>query len=406
METNFKQNTTMKSANVTRRNWLKKSALGLGAIALIPTEVWSSNVLNAQSENRTFLYNANNEFNEFTPPYLEDESKLVILRANENPYGPPPKSAEAFQKEVFSGNRYSWSTLTDLKKQIANNEGINPDQILMGPGSSDLLEKVAMVFFQKGGNVISADPSYMSLIMVTKSVGGTWKSYKLLEDSQHDLDAMEAGIDSNTKLVYICNPNNPTGSITDAKKLKDFCSRVSEKVPVFVDEAYIELSKNGIKDSMNTLVAEGKNVIVARTFSKIHGMAGLRIGYIIGKKETLDSISEITRGGMGITGPSIAAATTSLNNPDFLVSCKTKIADARAYTKSFLKENNFSYLPSETNFIIFEIPMEGKEFLQKIYAKNVAVRSFKFWDKNWCRVSMGTMDEMKKFTTAIQEIFA
>lgn len=396
----------MKSANFSRREWLKKGTLSLGALALVPHEIWSSNVLTAQKENRTFLYNSNNYFNEFTPPLVKEESSLTILRANENPYGPPPKAAKAFQDEVFTGNRYSWKTLTDLKKTIAENEGIDPNQILMGPGSSDLLEKVAMVLFQNGGNVISADPSYMSLIVVTKAVGGNWKSYKLLEDSQHDLDAMEGAIDEDTKLVYICNPNNPTGSITDAKKLREFCSRVSEKVPVFVDEAYIELSKNGIQDSMNTLVAEGKNVIVARTFSKIHGMAGLRIGYVIGKKETLDSISEITRGGMGITGPSIAAASASLANTDFLDDCKIKISDARDYTMSYLKENNFSYLPSETNFIIFEIPMEGKEFLKKIYAKNVAVRSFTFWDKNWCRVSIGTMDEMKTFTQVITEIFA
>ena len=396
----------MKTTNFSRREWLKKGTLTLGAMALVPHDIWSSNVLTAQKEGRTFLYESNNYFNEFTPPFIEEESTLTILRSNENPYGPSAKAAKAFQDEVFKGNRYAWKTLEDLKSKIATKEGINPDQILMGPGSSDLLEKVAMVFFQEGGNVISADPSYMSLIVVAKSVGGQWKSYKLLEDSQHDLDAMEAGIDENTKLVYICNPNNPTGSITDSKKLREFCSRVSEKVPVFVDEAYIELSKNGIKDSMNSLVAEGKNVIVARTFSKIHGMAGLRVGYAIGKKETLDIISEITRGGMGITGPSIAAATTSLDDKEFLASCKTKIADARTYTMGYLKEKNFSCLPSETNFIIFEIPMEGKEFLKKIYAKDVAVKSFKFWDKNWCRVSIGTMDEMKLFTKAMTEIFA
>ncbi|WP_439128289.1 pyridoxal phosphate-dependent aminotransferase [Polaribacter sp.] len=396
----------MNSGNFNRREWLKKGALSLGALAFMPSDIWSASVLEAQNNNSPFLFNSSGVFNEFTPPFLDKEEDLVILRANENPYGPPPKSAAAFQKEVFNGNRYSWKTLTNLKEKIATKEGINPDQILMGPGSSDLLEKVAMVLFQNGGNVVSADPSYMSLIVVAKSVGGKWKSYKLLEDSQHDLDAMEAGIDKDTKLVYICNPNNPTGSITDAKKLKDFCSRVSEKVPVFVDEAYIELSKKGIKDSMNSLVAEGKNVIVARTFSKIHGMAGLRIGYVIGKKETLDSISEITRGGMGITGPSIMAATTSLDDEAFLMSCKTKITEARNFTLSYLKENNFSYLPSETNFIIFEIPMDGKEFLKKIYSKKVAVRAFKFWDKNWCRVSIGTTEEMKKFTNAITEIFA
>jgi histidinol-phosphate aminotransferase len=395
----------MKSTDFSRRAWLKRSSLTLGALALVPSDIWSKNVLEAQKNNNRFLYTSNNYFNEYTPPLVNKENKMVILRANENPYGPPPKSAEAFQKAVFSGNRYGWKSLGNLIDKIAQNEGVTKDQVLMGPGSSDLLEKVAMVFFQKGGNVVSADPSYMSLMVVAKSVGGNWKSYKLLADSQHDLDAMEAGIDSNTKLVYICNPNNPTGSITDANKLKDFCSRVSEKVPVFVDEAYIELSKNGIKDSMNSLVAGGKNVIIARTFSKIHGMAGLRIGYVIGKATTLKRISDITRGGMGITGPSIAAATTSLENEDFLKNCKIKITKARNYTMSYLKEKNFAYLPSETNFIIFEIPMEGKIFLEKIYAKNVAVRAFKFWNKDWCRVSIGTLDEMKKFTSTIDEIF-
>jgi histidinol-phosphate aminotransferase len=395
----------MKSTDFSRRAWLKRSSLTLGALALVPSDIWSKNVLEAQKNNNRFLYTSNNYFNEYTPPLVNKENKMVILRANENPYGPPPKSAEAFQKAVFSGNRYGWKSLGNLIDKIAQNEGVTKDQVLMGPGSSDLLEKVAMVFFQKGGNVVSADPSYMSLMVVAKSVGGNWKSYKLLADSQHDLDAMEAGIDSNTKLVYICNPNNPTGSITDTNKLKDFCSRVSEKVPVFVDEAYIELSKNGIKDSMNSLVAGGKNVIIARTFSKIHGMAGLRIGYVIGKATTLKRISDITRGGMGITGPSIAAASTSLENEDFLKNCKIKITKARNYTMSYLKEKNFAYLPSETNFIIFEIPMEGKIFLEKIYAKNVAVRAFKFWNKDWCRVSIGTLDEMKKFTSTIDEIF-
>ncbi|WP_147676684.1 pyridoxal phosphate-dependent aminotransferase [Algibacter pacificus] len=397
----------MKPTEFSRRDLLKKGGLSLFSLALMPNDIWSANVKKAQKSNRSFLYNSSSTFNEFTPPILHEiEDNLIILRANENPYGPPPEAAKAFQEKVFSGNRYAWKTLKELEAKIVKNEGVTPDQILMGPGSSDLLEKIAMVFFNEGGNVVSADPSYMSLIIVAKSVGGEWKSYKLLDDSQHDLDAMEAGIDENTKLVYICNPNNPTGSITDAKKLKAFCRRVSKKVPVFVDEAYIELSKNGLKDSMNTLVAEGENVIVARTFSKIHGMAGLRIGYVIGKKETLDRINKITRGGMGITGPTIAAASASIDNEAFLVDCKAKITEARNYTLKYLKSKNFSYLPSETNFIIFEIPMDGELFLEKMYDKKVAVRAFKFWDKNWCRVSIGTLDEMAVFTNAISEIFA
>lgn len=396
----------MNTSQISRRNWLKKGALTMAGMAMIPQDFWANAVEQAQLENRTFIFKTSNTFNEFTPPIFEEPKLKAILRANENPYGPPPLAAKAFQDAVFSGNRYAWGTLNNLIEMISEKENVKPEQILMAPGSSDILEKVAMVFFQKGGDVISADPSYMSLINVSESVGGKCKSYKLLSDSQHDLDAMEAGIDQNTKLIYICNPNNPTGSITDAKKLKDFCSRVSEKVPVFIDEAYIELSTNGISDSMVSLVSEGKNVMVARTFSKIHGMAGLRIGYLVGKEETLKRINDITRGGMGITGPSIMAATTSLKGEDFLTMSKTKIAEARSYTKAYLDAKGYASLPSETNFIIFEIPMDGKAFLEKIYNKQVGVRAFNFWDKNWCRVSMGTMEEMKLFTNAMDEIFA
>ena len=394
----------MQAVNFNRRNLLKKGSLALGLFALTPYDIWSRAVEQAHIDDNRYLF-SNSAFNEFRPPLLKESNAILArLRANENPYGPSPKALEAFRDAAINGNRYSWDKLEDLVEKLTVNEGVTPEQILMGPGSSDLLEKTAMVFFQKGGNVVSADPSYMSLINVSKAVGASWKSIKLLDNSQHDLDAMEAAIDDRTHLVYICNPNNPTGSITDAKKLKDFCSRVSERVPVFIDEAYIELSENGIKDSMVSLVAEGKNVMIARTFSKIHGMAGLRIGYVVGSVKLLDRISEVTRGGMGITGPSVAAAAASLEEHSFLEDCKAKITAARNYTFRYLEKRGLPYLPSQTNFVIFEIPMEGDLFLEQIFAKQVSVRAFKFWDKNWCRVSMGTLEEMKLFTAAIDEI--
>lgn len=395
----------MKTSNLSRRDWLKKGALTLGGLALMPSDIWAHAVETAQTNQTKYLFPTTNSFNEFTPPKFLDPELKAILRANENPYGPPPLAAKAFQEDVFSGNRYAWKTLNDLISMIAEKENVSPKQILMAPGSSDILEKVAMVFFQNGGDVISADPSYMSLINVSKSVGGQWKSYKLLSDSQHDLKAMEKAVNDQTKLVYICNPNNPTGSITNAEDLKTFCNTVSKKVPVFVDEAYIELSNNGIADSMVSLVSEGHDVMVARTFSKIHGMAGLRIGYLVGKEETINRINDITRGGMGITGPSIMAATTSLKGQEFLDMTKTKIAEARAYTQNYLEKKGFKYLPSQTNFMIFEIDMDGNSFLKEIYGRQVGVRAFKFWDKNWCRVSMGTMKEMEIFTKAMDEIF-
>ena len=396
----------MTSTQINRRDWLKKGALTLGALALTPSEIWSNTVIEAQQSNRKFLYQ-NPVFDEFTPPELPDLSTVKArLVWNENPYGPSKKAAKAFQEKVFEGNHYSWKSLQQLVDKIAKKEGIQTNQIMMGPGSSDLLEKTALVLFKDGGNIVSADPSYMSLVQVAKACGGNWKAIKLTKDYQHDLDAMEAAIDEQTKLVYITNPNNPTATITDPKKLKDFCIRVSEKVPVFIDEAYLELTDAGDQNSMVSLVAEGKNVLVSRTFSKIHGMAGLRIGYMLGSTYLLEKIQQITRSGMGISGPTIAAASTSMNDALFLTSCKQKIKEARAYTQNFLTEMGINCMPSQTNFLIFPIQMDGNEFLEKIYDKKIVVRAFKFWDQNWCRVSIGTMEEMKIFTASIPEILA
>ena len=394
----------MSAQKLPRRDWLKKSLLSIGAIALAPEISWASNVENALRFHRKFIY-PSSSFNEYTPPRFPDLDNLKArLMWNENPYGPCDTATEAFQKKVFDGNHYSWKDLGALTEKIAEKEGVKAEQVMMGPGSSDLLEKTAVVFFQKGGNVVSADPSYMSLVTVAKAAGGNWKSVKLTDDYQHDLKAMEAAIDKETRLVYITNPNNPTGTITNTHDLKSFCKRVSKKVPVFVDEAYMELSDLGMENSMAPLVAEGYNVMVARTFSKIHGMAGLRIGYMLGQTETLDIINEITRGGMGLSGPSIAAASASLDNMEFLSSCKTKLTRARTFMENYLDKKGISYMPSQTNFIIFPIEMAGDTFLEQVYSREMAVRAFKFWDRDWCRVSMGKMEEMELFTSALDEI--
>lgn len=394
------------SAIHNRREWLRRGLLSAGALSFAPQLMWSETVTRSSEAKCKFLYN-NKSFNEYTPPRLPDPDKLKArLMWNENPYGPSPKAAEAFSKAAIRGNHYSWNSLNALIEKIADREKVPPENVMMGPGSSDLLEKTALVCFGQGGHIVTGDPCYMSLVHVAEAMGGKWKAVKLTEDNQHDLDAMEAAIDDETRMVYITNPNNPTGTTTNAKKLMDFCRRVSEKVPVFIDEAYLELSANGMKDSMAPLVAEGKNVFVSRTFSKIHGMAGLRIGYMLGREDMLKGINKITRGGMGITGPSLLAASASMDDDGFLSECREKISAARQCTCKVLDEKNIVYLPSQTNFVIFPIPMAGDVFLEKVYEDMVGVRAFKFWQKDWCRVSMGTPEEMDFFAETLHKIIS
>ncbi|AYN68740.1 histidinol-phosphate aminotransferase family protein [Euzebyella marina] len=390
---------------LNRRAWLKRGALTAAGAMVMPHLSFGEAPmakLNFDAQGRT-IYSP--FFKEFNSKVFPDSAKLLAkLNANENPYGPSPMAVEAFKNATQLGNRYAWRELFDLMDKIAVKEGVKIENVMMGPGSSDLLEKTAMVMFAEGGNVVSADPSYMSLIKVAQATGASWKPVPLKDDWSHDLKGMEAAIDKDTKLVYICNPNNPTGSMTDHAELVDFCSRVSEKVPVFVDEAYMGFLEDGDKKSMVNLVAEGKDVIIARTFSKIHGMAGLRVGYIVAQEATLDKIQDITRGGMGITYPSVYAASASMDDVEFQNKSRKLNAECREFVYSTLEKMGYEYVPSSTSFILFPIEMEGEKFLEKMTAQGVGVRAFDIMDKNWCRVSMGTMEEMKIFSTALQKV--
>lgn len=390
---------------LNRRNLLKSGLLTLGGIAVAPhlkAGAFANAPLSLDHSNR--IYRSPLVREHFLDEQPDLTKMIAKLNANENPYGPPAAAKQAVIDSVGGGNRYAWRELTDLVDKIAKKEGVPTNHIMMGPGSSDLLEKVAIVLFKDGGNVVSADPSYMSLMSVAQAVGAKWKAVPCTSDWSHDLKAMEAAVDKDTKLVYICNPNNPVGMITSGKDLLDFCSRVSEKVPVFVDEAYIELAVGADTESMVSLLQKKKNVIVARTFSKIMGMAGLRIGYIAALPAFLDKIQDITRGGMGIAYTSIAAASAAMDDKNFQDSTRKMNHEAKQYLLTNLDKMSYKYIPSYTNFVIFPINIGGKEFLGKMAAKGVMVRSFDIQNKPWCRVSIGTMDEMKMFVGALQDI--
>ncbi|WP_296705654.1 histidinol-phosphate transaminase, partial [Algoriphagus sp.] len=283
---------------------------------------------------------------------------------------------------------------------------VTPEHIMLGPRSTDLLEKVAITRFQNGGNIIAADPSYMSLINTAKAMGGSWKAIPLTSDYAHDLPAMESAIDGETKLIYVCNPNNPTGSITNAEELKKFCISASEKTPIFVDEAYLEFLENPKSQSMVGLVADGKDVIVARTFSKIHGMAGLRIGYIVATPERIESITSMVRSTMGLCSTSLKGAIASMKQTQFMGECRGYNSECREFTKNAIASLGYDIIPSYTSFMIFPIEMDGKEFLKSMYDSGVGIRVFDIYDKPWCRVSMGTKTEMEIFVETFKKVTA
>jgi histidinol-phosphate aminotransferase len=215
---------------------------------------------------------------------------------------------------------------------------------------------------------------------------------------------MEKAVDDKTVLMYVCNPNNPTGTTVDAAKLKAFCERVSKKVPVFVDEAYIDYMDNPKEASVMECVKKGHNVMVARTFSKLYGFAGLRVGYMVAQPAMLETMKPLTKGARSISATSGSAALASYQDTEFLQAALKKTTESKEYLYSILKKHGYDYIPSSTNFVLFPIKMEGKKFTEEMMNRGVSVRFWKFSNKEWCRVSIGLMDEMKVFEEAFTQI--
>lgn len=385
----------MKSLN--RRDWIKSSLAVAGGLVASPSLAFKSS--------KYLIHAPSSVLREFVPEFTMDESRILAkLNANENPYGPSPKVIQAIAESVSQGNRYAHGEAATLISMIAEKEGVSEECIMLGPGSTDLLEKVAITRFQHGGNIVSADPSYMSVMNTAQAMGGKWKPVPLAADYSHDLDAMNSAIDSETRLVYVCNPNNPTGSISNAESLKKFCLEASTKVPVFVDEAYLEFLENPESQTMVGLIAEGKDVIVARTFSKIHGMAGLRIGYIVATPERIESITSKVRSTMGLCLTSLKGAIASMKEADFLGQCKSQNTECREYVASEIIKFGYNPIPSYTSFMIFPIAMDGKDFMKSMYDEGVGIRAYEMYDKSWCRVSMGTHDELEYFVETFKKV--
>lgn len=382
---------------MNRRNWLKSTALVGTGVAMSAASI-SSSFARTPNMKQHFAIERN-------PILPEDLPKMKArLLANENPYGPSDATKKAIMEAISTGNRYGHEQAHTLIGMIAELEGVTADHIMLGPGSSDLLEKTAINAFKDGkGNVVSAHPSYMSLMNTAQSVGAAWKSVPLTADKAHDLKGMEAAVDSETRLVYVCNPNNPTGTITDATKLRAFCSRVSEKVPVFVDEAYLEFLPEGRESSMVDLVAKGKDVIIARTFSKIHGMAGLRIGYIVAQPERLEVFQKMYRTTMGLCVTSLMGAIASLKDTEFHEKSRVLTQEGRQFVYQKMKALDLEYIPSHTSFIMFPLDMSGKKFRDMMMEEGVGIRVYDIDDKPWGRVSMGTIDELGLFAMALDK---
>ena len=323
----------------------------------------------------------------------------VRLNSNENPYGPSEKAKKAIMDILSEANRYPFNAGDSLKEILAKKEGVTKDYIHLGAGSSDLLCQAGVAFGLEGGRILSCFPTFWLLMEYAEVFLATWDKVNLNEKLEYDYDALAAAIKSDTKLVFVCNPNNPTGTLVDSNKVRAFCEDVSKKIPVYADEAYLEFLEPAQQSSMVDLVKKDMNVIVSRTFSKVYGLAGMRLGYLVAKPDLIKKIAKYG-GDFPMSQTGIAAAKASLGDDDFMAMVRNKNATARKVMTDYLDQHKYNYGKSLTNFVFFAAPKDGKTILKKMDEAGYLIRIWDYQQKEWCRVSIGTEDEMKGFVKA------
>ncbi|HEY2782798.1 MAG TPA: histidinol-phosphate transaminase [Steroidobacteraceae bacterium] len=319
-------------------------------------------------------------------PLAGGAEPLVLLCWNENPYGPSPAARAAIIQSIADGCRYPDDENPRLVKLIAEKEGLGPDHIVTGTGSGELLRALGMLAAREHGEIVAAEPTYTELTTYAEHTGATLKLVPVDKQLRHDLSAMHAAVSAKTRAVYICNPNNPTGTMVDAAAIAAFVAALPDHVTTIIDEAYLEFVEGA--SSSASLVTGPKRVVVLRTFSKLHGMAGLRYGYGIARPEVIEEISAAR-----MTTPNIfavRAASASLGDKAFLTDCRRRIVASRARLTAELAALHLPYAEPYGNFVFFDTGAPIKQFTEFMRRRNIAVgRRFPPYE-NWCRVTIGT----------------
>jgi histidinol-phosphate aminotransferase len=325
----------------------------------------------------------------------------VRINANENPMGPCPDAIDAIQKVVAAGGRYLYDRTFAFIETIAGVEDLPRTHVLPFAGSSDPLHRAVLAFTSPKKGLVIADPGYEAGEKAAHFVGANVTKVKLRKDGSHDCEAM-AQADPEAGLIYICNPNNPTGSVTRKEDIEYIVANKPKDAIVLLDEAYIHLSTSAVPGT--PMVVADKDVMILRTFSKLFGMAGLRAGAAFARPDLLEKIRSFGAGALPVTG--MVGAIASLKAKGLVESRRKIIADIRTETAEWLDKKGFSTLPSEANMLMIDVRRPGNDVSRAMIGQKVAIgRTWPSMPKS-VRVSIGTRDEMAKFRAAFAKVMS
>lgn len=331
-----------------------------------------------------------------------DPATIVKLASNENPLGPSPKVVDALKAQLDELTRYPDGNGFVLKQKLAERYGVSIDQVTLGNGSNDILELVARAYLAPGLNAVFSEHAFAVYPIATQAVGAQAKAVPAKQWG-HDLDAMQAAIDENTRVVFIANPNNPTGTWFGADGLERFLGAVPDHVLVVLDEAYIEYAANGeLPDGLSFLSAH-PNLLVSRTFSKAYGLAALRVGYAICSALIADVLNRV-RQPFNVNSLALAAACAALDDVDYLAKSRAINTAGMAQLEAGFEQLGLEWIPSRGNFIAVDFHRDAAPINQALLREGVIVRPVAGYGMpTFLRVSIGTEAENSRFLDVLRK---
>jgi len=372
---------TMNTLAISRRDFARLLGVGAAAALVRPPESFGKQ-----------------------PDHIPTESQVVRLSANENPYGPSTKALKAMSDSFPLACRYPDEHNNLLIDKLATLNGVNRHEILLGDGSSEILKLCAETFTGKeGGSLVAADPTFEAILEQAKTNDAEVVKVPLTSTYAHDLPKMRSSAKGG--LIYVCNPNNPTASITPKNELRDFIAKMPPETLVLVDEAYFHFADSPDYESVIPLVKDYPNLLVARTFSKVYGMAGLRCGYCIAQKQTIDRM-RARQMWDSVNIMALAAASASLDDPDHVTNRQRLNTEAKTFTVRELEKLGYQTIPSQANFIMFDCKRPVVPLIQAMKERNVHVGRLFPALPNHMRVTIGKSSEMERFVSALKQVTA
>lgn len=332
------------------------------------------------------------------------EPGLARLIANENPYGPSASARRAVTEALATAWQYPMGHDELLKQMIAEREGLTPQHVMIAEGSGEIL-RIAGLVYGPGSEVVAATPTFGFLQVYARQMGAAVTEVPLDDNLRHDLKALAAAVTAGTGLLYICNPNNPTGTLVPGPELRPFVQEMANRTTVLVDEAYLDLWEDWPQHTATDRVRAGEPVIVTRTFSKLHGLAGLRVGYALAPPALIQRLEKHRMTIQGTAG--VAAATASYQDLEFQAVSRARLKEGLAITTTALRDLKLRHVEEgRGNFVFFDTGGPLADFSAAMRRAGYMVgRPFAPYT-TWCRVSMGTVEQMRGFAGALRSYFA